>query len=219
MKKKLKVEIRNDSVFISGYVNVVERESRVLSSPNGKFIEKVKEKTFQRALEATNNVDLLFNHKANRKLGSIFDGNLKLWEDAVGLRAECTVTDPEVIQKARNKELRGWSFAFSVLPNGDKWEVGNDGIQRRYLEKITLPEVSILSVTPAYVATSIESRNEESILTEYRYIDEDIEIEDNSSVDNQESEEKRELQNIDYTLLEHEIELLKLRHQIYFMKG
>jgi len=207
--KKLKIEIRNDSVFISGYVNVVSRDSRILSSNTGKFIEQVKPLTFQRALSKTDNVDLLFNHKTNRLLGGTKSGNMKLWEDAIGLRAECTVTDTEVIEKARNKELRGWSFAFSVLPNGDTWEDGKDNIKRRYLEDITLPEVSILSVTPAYIATSIESRGEENILTEYRYIDEDVELVDNTIV--KVDKEKRELPPIDYSIIKQEIELLKLK--------
>ena len=205
----MKIEIRNDSVFISGYVNVVSRDSRILSSNTGKFIEQVKPLTFQRALSKTDNVDLLFNHKTNRLLGGTKSGNMKLWEDAIGLRAECTVTDTEVIEKARNKELRGWSFAFSVLPNGDTWEDGKDNIKRRYLEDITLPEVSILSVTPAYIATSIESRGEENILTEYRYIDEDVELVDNTIV--KVDKEKRELPPIDYSIIKQEIELLKLK--------
>ena len=39
-------------------------------------------------------------------------GNLELYEDNIGLRAIATVTDEQVIEKARNKELRGWSFGF-----------------------------------------------------------------------------------------------------------
>jgi hypothetical protein len=203
----MKIEIRNDSVSISGYVNVVERESRILPSPHGKFIEKVRQKTFQRALERQDNVDFLFNHKADRKLGSTKEGNIKLYEDSIGLRAECTINDPEVMEKAKNKELRGWSFAFQVLPNGEKWENGTDGIQRRYLEDITLPEVSILSVTPAYVATSIEVRGEDIVFTELRASDEDIEIEDLTI----NKEEQREEKPIDYSIIEQEIELIKLK--------
>lgn len=208
----MRIEIRNDSVFITGYVNVVERDSRILPSPKGKFIEQVRAKTFQRAIEKSDNIDLLYNHK--KPLGGTQNGNLKLWEDSIGLRAECSVNDAEVIEKAKNNELRGWSFAFQVLPNGDKWEEGKDGIQRRYLEDITLPEVSILSVTPAYIATSIETRDNDTILTELRYVEETVEIVDNAKKDNLESEsvEKREeTPPVDYSIIEQEIELLKLK--------
>ena len=57
-------------------------------------------------------MDLLFNHDKNRNLGSIENGNLELYEDNIGLRAIATVTDEQVIKKAKNKELRGWSFGF-----------------------------------------------------------------------------------------------------------
>ena len=42
-----KVEIRNDSVHIDGYVNAVERDSKVLRDDRGEFIEKVKAGAFQ----------------------------------------------------------------------------------------------------------------------------------------------------------------------------
>lgn len=202
----MKVEIRNNSVHIEGYVNVVERDSRILPSPKGKFIEQVKAKTFQRALEKSENVDLLFNHKQDRKLGSIKDGNVKLWEDEIGLRAEVDISDPEVIDKAKKKELRGWSFAFTTLK--DSWEEGKDGIQRRYLEDITLPEVSLLSITPAYIATSIEIRGEDNIITEQRNIIED-------SIEFIESQEEKRENTIDYSIYETEIEILKLKQPRY----
>lgn len=205
----MKIEIRNDSVYITGYVNVVARDSRILPSPKGKFIEQVKPKTFQRALERMENVELRFNHRRN--LGSIKEGNLKLWEDNIGLRAECTTNDPEVMEKARNNELRGWSFAFQVLPNGDTWEEGKDGIQRRYLQDIMIPEVSILSITPAYIATSIESRGEETIITEQRNVEESIEIDDKTTKE----ELKEEKVPINYNVYDTEIELLRLKHPRY----
>jgi HK97 family phage prohead protease len=164
----MKVEIRNDSVKLDGYVNVVSRDSRVLPSVKGKFIEQIEPRTFQKALDKTDNVDLLFNHNESRKLGSIADGNLTLFEDSIGLRAICTVTDQEVIEKAKNNELRGWSFGF--IAKEDRWEENGD-ISRRYVSDLDLLEVSILSVTPAYIATSIEARNGEEVMKEQRLFD------------------------------------------------
>lgn len=201
----MKIEIRNDSVHIEGYVNVVERDSRMLPSPRGKFIEQVKAKTFQKALDSGQNVELRFNHREERKLGSVKDGNLKLWEDSIGLRAECTISDPEVIEKAKNNELRGWSFSFVALK--DSWEEGKDGIQRRYLEEITLPEVSILSITPAYIATSIEARDDNTVITEQRNIEDEPEVIDNST---KEEPEKRE-NLMDYSQLDFELEMWKMK--------
>lgn len=188
--------------MLDGYVNAVGRDSRVLPSPKGKFIEQIKPKTFQRALERADNVDLLFNHQKNRKLGSTKEGNLELYEDNIGLRAIATVSDDEVIKKAKNGELKGWSFGFYT--NKDSWEDGPDGIQRRYLEDIDLLEVSILDKTPAYIATTIEQRGEEDVLAETRGEDFKAVIEDNSP-------EERQKEQIDYSVYEKEIEILKMK--------
>lgn len=162
----LKIEIRGDQVLIDGYVNAVGRESRVLPSPNGKFVEVIAPQAFEKALRANPDVDLLFNHDNSRKLGSTKDNNLELYEDAIGLRATATVTDPEVIEKAKNGDLKGWSFGF--IAQKDTWEQRENAVQRRTIEEMELIEVSILDKTPAYIATSIEARGEENVISEVR---------------------------------------------------
>jgi HK97 family phage prohead protease len=177
----MKVEIRNNQVKLDGYVNVVQRDSRVLPSARGKFIEQIEPRTFQKALDKTNNVDLLFNHREDRKLGSTSEGNLTLYEDNIGLRAICTVTDQEVVDKAKNNELRGWSFAMAV--NEDRWQE-NGEISRRFVSDIDLFEVSILSVTPAYIATSIEARDGEEVMIEQRAMIDDPDNDGDTNKDN-----------------------------------
>ncbi|MEH7391766.1 HK97 family phage prohead protease [Bacillus sp. JJ1474] len=201
----MRIEIRGDQVLLDGYVNTVDRESRVLPSPRGRFKEKIAPKTFEKALMKAENVDLLFNHNKDRKLGSLTDGNLQLYEDNIGLRAIATVTDEEVIQSAKESRLTGWSFGF--IANKDRWEDGTDGIQKRYIEDLDLLEVSILTQTPAYLATSIESRGEKSYITEQRSEEFTANIEDNSD----KKEEKCEETQIDYLNYEKEIEILKLK--------
>lgn len=164
----MRIEIRNDSAVLDGYVNVVDRESKPIPSVKGKFIEKIKPGAFQRSLEKRANVDLLLNHDKNRKLGSTSEGNLELFEDNVGLRAICTVTDPDVIDKAKNKELRGWSFGFYA--EKDKLESVENGYERRIVEELDLFEVSIVDNTknPAYAGTSIEMRDDNEVFIENR---------------------------------------------------
>ncbi|EJS58186.1 HK97 family phage prohead protease [Bacillus cereus BAG1X1-3] len=162
----MKIEVRGNQVILDGYVNVVDRESRMLPSPRGYFKERIVPKTFEKALKKAKNVDLLFNHDKNRNLGSIENGNLELYEDNIGLRAIATVTDEQVIKKARNQELRGWSFGF--VSEKDSWEEGESGVQKRSIEELELLEVSILDMTPAYVATSIETRGENTAMIEMR---------------------------------------------------
>lgn len=216
----MKIEIRNDSVLLDGYVNAVARDSRPIPSVKGQFVEQVAPKAFERALMKAENVDLLLNHDKSRKLGSIKEGNLELFEDNIGLRAICTVFDEEVIKKAKNNELRGWSFGF--YKNKDRWEE-KDGIQRRYLEELELNEVSILDNTrvPAYIATSIETREGQDILKETRGEDFKAVIEDKSLKeekvereiveDESLKEEKREKETIDYSQYDKELEFLKMK--------
>lgn len=198
----MRIEIRNDSVVISGYVTAVERESRVMNSPQGKFVEVVRSKTFQRALESATNIDVLLNH--NKKLGSTSEKTLMLTEDNIGLRAIATITDAETVQKAKANQLVGWSFGFQK--NKDSWQDGENGVQKRFLEDINLLEVSILdnTKTPAYIGTSIESRENECILIENRNLEDNIELVDNST----KKEEKRE-QVIDYSIIENDLKTWK----------
>ena len=47
----MKMEVRNNSVVIAGYVNVPERKSRVMQSIRGKFTESIAGGVFKRAIE------------------------------------------------------------------------------------------------------------------------------------------------------------------------
>ena len=161
----MRIEIRDNKVILDGYVNAILRDSKPLLSPQGLFVEQVKEGVFQRALNKAQDVKLLFNHDEKRELGSIVNGNLQLFEDSIGLRAICTVDDPEVVQKAKDNQLKGWSFGF--YSNKDDWQ-NAEPYQRRFIEDMDLLEVSILDKTPAYNGTSIESRDNKEVLTETR---------------------------------------------------
>ena len=55
----MKIEVRGNQVILDGYVNVVDRESRMLPSPRGYFKERIVPKTFEKALKKAKNVDLL----------------------------------------------------------------------------------------------------------------------------------------------------------------
>jgi|GEM_PF-2943651 len=147
----MKIEFRLNEIVLEGYVNVTTRDSRILSAPRGKFVERVDAGVFTKALRKNDDVKLTFNHL--KLLGSTKTGEVKLWEDSIGLQAKATVTDPEIIDKAKRGELKGWSFAFSK--EIDRWEDTGKGYQRRTLEDINLIEVSIVDRQPAYIGTSI----------------------------------------------------------------
>lgn len=178
----MKIEIRSATeAIIEGYVNAVERDSRVLPQrmcpgAESEFVEQVKAGAFRRALNSGQGVSLMYNHeKVIGKRGT----NLELKEDSIGLYAKATVNDPEVISKARAGELRGWSFGFNCIK--DSWESIGENRQRRYLNELRLLEVSILDKTPAYIGTSIEMRGENCTSFERRGCEEDFEVIDNSA--------------------------------------
>ena len=156
----MRIELRADSVLIEGYVNAVARDSRPMrdKGTGQRFVEQIVPGVFRRALER-NEVDLLLDHDNSRKLGST-QTNLELSEDAIGLRARAEITDPEVIQKAREKKLRGWSFGFYERDASE--EDLSNGMKRRYIEDMELVEVSLVDErkVPCYAGTSIETRAE-----------------------------------------------------------
>lgn len=193
----MKIEIRDNTATIEGYVNAVERESRVLHGADGDFIEVVKAGTFGRAISENKNIELRFNHRDI--LGSTAKGDLELKEDNIGLYAKAKITDINVIDKARKGELRGWSFGF--VNKKAEWE-RNEPIRKRYLEEIELREVSILDKTPAYIATSIEMRGETESLVEHRLVEDEPEVE--------EMRENKE-DKPSYFFAEKELELIKIK--------
>lgn len=156
----MRIELRNDKVVIDGYVNAVARDSRPIRdrATGERFVEQIVPGVFKRALEC-NEVKLLLNHDDSRQLGST-ETNLTLYEDEIGLRAHAEVEDAEVIEKARLKKLRGWSFGFKE--RGASEETMPSGMKRRFVEDMELVEVSIIDdrKIPCYRGTSIEARAE-----------------------------------------------------------
>lgn len=155
----MKVNVRQDSVEIEGYVNAIERNSKPLMSRIGKFIERVCKGAFAKAIKRNNDIHILLNHDWNRDLGSTKQGNLELTEDNIGLHARATITDKEVIEKAKRGDLVGWSFGFSDRDVENSLE---KGMPTRSIKDLDLYEVSILdrTKTPAYDGTLITARAE-----------------------------------------------------------
>ena len=157
----MEVRVKEDSVEITGYVNAIERASKPLMSRVGQFIERICKGAFKKALRRNDDVHILLNHDWNRDLGSTKKGNLELEEDNIGLKARACITDPDVIKKARNGELVGWSFGFT---DRDVENTLERGIPHRAVKDLNLEEVSILdrTKTPAYDGTLIMARDDEN---------------------------------------------------------
>ena len=54
----MRIEIRNDSVLLDGYVNVTGKDSKLIPSIKGKFKEQIVPQAFTRSLEKNANVDV-----------------------------------------------------------------------------------------------------------------------------------------------------------------
>lgn len=183
----MRINIREDQVEIEGYVNSIERKSKPLMSRIGQFIERICKGAFKKAIERNDNVRILLNHNWCRDLGGTKDGNLELYEDNIGLHARATITDRDVIDKAREGSLIGWSFGFKDREVENSVE---QGIPIRDVRDLDLYEVSILDSTksPAYEGTLLSVRSEE----DYQYHGEpfldpapSVRIEKREQIDNQ----------------------------------
>lgn len=201
----MEVRIREDNVEISGYVNAIERKSKPLMSRIGQFVERICKGAFKKAIQRNKNIKLLLNHDWNRDLGGTKDGNLTLTEDNIGLHARATITDKDVIEKARNGSLVGWSFGFN-----DR-EVENSvehGMPTRDVKDLDLFEVSILdrTKTPAYEGTLLSVRSDEEVQYYGEPFITEIEVREEQKP---KPEPKEEPKPIDYSKYENLIKEIK----------
>lgn len=179
----MKIEIRADAVVIDGYVNAVERDSKVLRDQSGAFVEKIRAGAFQRALDRAKatgyDVKVLLNHDYGHQLTSASDKTTSIREDSIGLRCRCEIRDAEVIEKARGGKLAGWSFGFIPIREKRERTEGSD-VDRREIRELELKEISILDDTkiPAYNGTSIETRED---MIELRMMDDTAETVDTTA--------------------------------------
>lgn len=206
----MEIKIRSDSVEISGYVNAVERKSIPLWSRIGRFVERICKGAFSKALARNDDVRILLNHDPNRDLGGQRDGNLELYEDSIGLHAKATITDREVIKKARAGELVGWSFGFYDREVRQKTD--ENGFPLRDVLDLDLKEVSILdnSTSPAYEGTLVAVRSDDRSVFFGEIFADDIQIREeqpepeakNEVSEQQENEPVEDIEEVDYSKFE-----------------
>jgi HK97 family phage prohead protease len=169
------IEIRADNTaHISGYVNAVERESRPVITPHGRVVEKIRQGAFADALTRTDNLPLTVDH-TEKVVADTGSGTLRLTEDTIGLKAEATVTDPDTVEAARQKRIRGWSFG--MLRVEDEVEQRTGALPLRIIRKMDMDHITlVIRKVPVYSATSVEVRAGADIETESRSFDTDVTV-------------------------------------------
>jgi uncharacterized protein len=130
-----------------------------LSVPLGTFVEVLAPGAFQSTLKQVkageHDVLAFTEHDRRNLLGRVSAGNLKLEEDARGLRFSLELPDTQLARDARELVargiLKGMSFSFAVVK--EKWDsIG--GRSRRTVHDLLAYEISIVG-SPAYPATSV----------------------------------------------------------------
>lgn len=146
----LTVDSAGPNGTFTGYAAVFDSPSEPLP-----FVETIAPGAFARSLKSRNDVRMYMNHNDDMVLASRRSGTLKLEEDGKGLRVTASLPDTSYARDLRALMQAGvvdsMSFGFSVPRGGDEWS--EDGSQRR-LNEVRLHEVSVVSGTPAYAATS-----------------------------------------------------------------
>ena len=193
----MQIRVMGDCVEIEGYVNAVERKSKPLWSRIGQFVERICKGAFAKALKRNDDVRILLNHDPSRDLGGTKDGNLELEEDNIGLHAKAKITDPDVVRKARNGDLVGWSFGF--YDREVEQRTDEDGFPLRTVKDLDLEEVSILdrTTTPAYEGTLVAVRSEESSIFYSETFSDEIHIREETSEETQETEVQVQEETLD----------------------
>ena len=175
----MKVELRADGVTISGYVNVTGRENgKPVMTARGRVNELIEPGAFQRAINRNEiGITALLDHDPSHRLGGMADATLRAYEDNIGLHAELKTSDPEVVEAAKQKKLRGWSFNMRNIV--DEIEERADKLPLRHVKEFDMDEISlILHKVPVYSATSVEVRAEAEEDVEVRGTVENVELDE-----------------------------------------
>lgn len=160
----LTIEKRADSgddgekMIVEGYAAVYDSETNIA----GLFTETIERGAFDSA--NMKDVPLKYNHSdAVPILARTRNKSLTLTPDDKGLKIRAELLDTtdgrDMFTRIKSGLLDKMSFAFSVNPDGERWETDDNGFQRRTITKFDrIFDVSVVD-TPAYDETEIYARS------------------------------------------------------------
>jgi HK97 family phage prohead protease len=157
--RESRVDVSADAQRLKGYAIVFNS----LSQDLGGFREQIAPSAVDRTLRAGTNVDALIDHRRETSaiIGSTDSGLLRLRKDRHGLGVEITPPDTstarDLLETVKKGLVKGMSFAFRVMPDGQEWDDQAEGGLIRTITDMVFSEVSIV-VNPAYLETEISAR-------------------------------------------------------------
>ena len=172
------IEVRADGEKnrIAGYAAVFDSQSEDL----GGFREIIKRNAFKAALEEKQPVSARIQHEGGlTTIGTTESGTLRLKEDGHGLYYEIDVPDTsagrDIMTLVRSGIINKSSFAFTVRPDGEAWDLGGD-YPIRQLTNLNLHDVAPVD-GPAYQATSVSVRDKAQAMIEAARADKEHQVE------------------------------------------
>ncbi len=163
--QKFNIETRElnldkETRVVSGYINVVDRHSNILTDKDGKkFIEKIMPKTFEKALAKAKSegrtIPLMFRHR------EIITQDVELVEDSIGLKFSATIPD-ETVKIFDIENIKACSFGFKPLK--EKVKGVTFGLYERIISELELLEVTLTN-NQAYNGSLVECREGENDMT------------------------------------------------------
>lgn len=153
----VELRARGDAPRIGGYAIVWNKLSQNL----GGWVERADPASTNKSKgDGWPDVIARYNHDDNQLLGTTAAGTLKLSTDSMGL--DYDVLPPraraDVVELVERGDVRKSSFAFRVMPDGDDWDLTDQGFPRRTLTNIQLVDVAPVNA-PAYLDTSAGLRS------------------------------------------------------------
>lgn len=162
----LTIETRADSgdgsdsekMIVEGYAAVYDAETNIA----GLFTETIERGAFDSA--NMKDVPFKYNHSdAVPILARTRNKSLTLTPDEKGLKIRAELLDTtdgrDMFKRIKSGLLDKMSFAFSVNPDGERWETDDNGFQKRTITKFDrIFDVSVVD-TPAYDETEIFARS------------------------------------------------------------
>lgn len=165
--RNIKSEVRNASGrHIEGYAVRFNTQSEDMG-----FFETIAPDAITEDTIKNSDVFALLNHESDKVLARSKNGvgNLKLTIDKNGVKYSFDALNSplgdEVLEYIRSGIITSSSFAFSIAPDGDKWERRNGKDYRTITKIAKLYDVSPV-YCPAYAATSCSCRSYENFKKE-----------------------------------------------------